>query len=101
MGGHVELGESIAETVVRECAEEVGLKVQFIRVIETVEFIFSPDFHDKKHFIGLQSVCKVVGDQTPKIDNDEIQEARWFPLTEAVKLENILEITRNTLKKLI
>ena len=54
MGGHIELGETINETCLREVKEEVGLDIEYIRVIEVAEFIFDPHFHDKKHFIGLQ-----------------------------------------------
>ena len=101
MGGHIEWGETIRAAAEREVMEEVGLKVKFVRVIEVAEFIFSPFFHDKKHFIGMQCECKVVGDQNPTIDSDEIQEARWFPLVEALKLKNVLPITQNTLLKII
>ena len=101
MGGHIEWGETIAHTAEREAKEEVGLNAKFVRVIETVEFIFSPDFHAKKHFVGLQSECKVVGNPTPTIDNDEIQEARWFPISEAVKLDNILPFTQKTIHKIV
>ncbi|MFZ2200075.1 MAG: NUDIX domain-containing protein [Microgenomates group bacterium] len=101
MGGHIEWGESIAQTCAREVKEEVGLDVKFVRVIEVAEFVFDKNFHDQKHFVGLQSECKLIGDPTPKIDNDEIQEAKWFPLAEAVKLENILPITQKTIQKII
>ena len=101
MGGHIEWGESIAGAAEREAMEEVGLEVKFVRVIEVAEFIFSPDFHDQKHFVGLQSECRVIDESTPKIDNDEIQEARWFPLDKAAKLDNILDVTKTTIQKLI
>lgn len=102
MGGHIEWGETIGEAAEREVMEEVGLKVKFVRVIEVAEFIFSPDFHDKKHFIGLQSECHLVGDSTPKIDHDEIQEARWFPLKVAcTELVEVLPVTRNTIRKIL
>ena len=80
MGGHVEWGETIAETAVREVKEEIGLDVEFTRVIEVVEFVFDPGFHDKKHMIGLQSECHVIGNSPLVIDNDEIQEAKYFTL---------------------
>jgi len=81
--------------------EEVGLKVEFSRVVEVVEFVFDPGFHDKKHMIALQSECRLIGAEELKIDNDEIQEARWFALSEAVALEDILEVTKNTLQKIL
>lgn len=101
MGGHIEWGESIGDACKRESKEEVGLDIEFVRVIETVEFVFDPHFHDKKHFVGLQSECRVVGDSTPTIDNDEIQEARWFSLNDSVALENLLPVTQKTILKIL
>jgi nucleoside triphosphatase len=101
MGGHVEWGETIAEAVAREAKEEVGLEVKFTKVIEVVEFVFDPGFHDKKHMIALQSECHVVGDLTPKIDNNEIQEAKYFSLTDAIELPDILDVTKKTIQKII
>jgi ADP-ribose pyrophosphatase YjhB (NUDIX family) len=98
MGGHIELGENIGDACVRESKEEIGLDIQFVRVIEVAEFIFDPDFHDKKHFVALQCECHVAGDTTPTIDNDEIREVHWFSLSEAIKLENILPITQKTIQ---
>lgn len=98
MGGHIEWGETIAGACEREAMEEVGLTVKFVRIIEPAEFIFLPDFHAQKHFIGLQSECRVVGDPTPHIDNDEIQEARWFSLADALQLKDILNITKRTIQ---
>ena len=101
MGGHIEWGETMADAAEREAMEEVGLKVKFVRVIEVAEFVFDLNFHERKHFIGMQSECKVVGDPTPKIDNDEIQEARWFPLKEAAELPDTLPISQHTLRKML
>lgn len=101
MGGHIEWGEKIADAVTREVKEEVGLDVAFDKVIEVAELVFDPHFHNKKHFVALQSLCNVVGSTKPTIDNDEIQEARWFPLADAVKLTDLLEVTRQTIKIII
>lgn len=101
MGGHIEWGEKIADAVCREVKEEVGLDVKFEHVIEVAEFVFDTHFHDQKHFVGLQSLCEVVGSHQPTIDNDEIQEARWFRLEDAVKLKDILQVTRHTIEQII
>jgi nucleoside triphosphatase len=101
MGGHIEWGESISDAVAREAKEEVGLDVVYTKVIEVVEFVFDPGFHDKKHMIALQSECRVIGDSTPKIDNDEIQEAKYFLLADAIELPDILDITKKSIQKII
>lgn len=101
MGGHIEWGETIASACERESLEEVGLQVKFVKVVEVAEFVFDPNFHDHKHFIALQSHCRLVGDPKPEIDNKEIQEARWFPLGKALKLPNILPITKQTISLII
>lgn len=97
MGGHIEQGETIAEAVRRETMEEVGLNVKFDRVIEVAEFVNDPAFHKSKHFIALQCECHVVGEDLPKIDHDEIQEARWFNPHDALQLNNLLPATKHSL----
>ncbi len=101
MGGHIEWGEQIADAVAREVKEELGLVVKFGRVIEVAEFVNDPSFHKSKHFIALQCECHVVGDDKPSIDNDEIQEAKWFSLGNALSLPNLLPATQNTIRKLL
>lgn len=101
MGGHIEWGEKITEAVAREVKEELGLTVKFDHVIETAEFVFDPNFHDQKHFIALQSLCHVIGDTTPILDQDEIQEAKWFTINDALQLENLLPVTHNTIQKIL
>ena len=98
MGGHIEWGEKIAQAVVREVKEELGLSVKFDHVIETVEFVLDPSFHAQKHMVALQSLCHVVGDTTPTLDQDEIQKAKWFTIKEASTMENVLPCTQQTIK---
>lgn len=100
MGGHIEWGETIEDALKREVKEELQLEVKFGRIIETVEFVFDPAFHAKKHFIALQIECHVVGDETPTIDHDEIQETKWYPLPQAASLVDILPVTRSTILKI-
>ena len=101
MGGHIEWGEQIADAVAREVKEELGLVVKFGRVIEVAEFINDPAFHKSKHFVALQCECHTLGKDEVAIDNDEIQEARWFSLEDALLLPNLLTVTQNTIRKLL
>lgn len=101
MGGHIEWGETIASACERESFEEVGLQVKFLKVVKVAEFVLDSRFHDQKHMVALQSQCQLVGDSTLKIDHKEIQEARWFPLEDATKLDNILDVTKQTIQKII
>ncbi len=52
-GGHVEMGEKIEEAVKREAKEEVGLDVEFEKVLFVYESIFSPEFSKNKNFMSL------------------------------------------------
>lgn len=101
MGGHIEWGESIESAVMRETKEELRLNVIFDRVIEVAEFINNTAFHSSKHFVALQCECRLSDSgESPIPDNDEIQEARWFTLDQALRLVDILPQTKHTLQKL-
>src|SRR5438309_4860986 len=78
-GGHIEVGESMADAVRREVREEVGLDVEVVEMLLIQEAIFAPEFYKKKHFIFIDFYCKSK-DQQVKPDHDEIQDYIWvFP----------------------
>ena len=97
-GGHVELGERIEETVVRETKEETGLDIYNIEFILFQEFIYDPSFWKKKHFVFFDYACK-----TDSMDvqlNDEAEEYIWVSLEAAVDLP-LDSYTRKSIDKLI
>ncbi len=85
-GGHIELGESIMETARREAKEEVGIDVEPEGVLTVAEVINTQEsgFHRKAHFIYLEVICNAKAGAEPKIDNREVEEARWFTLEDAL-----------------
>lgn len=83
-GGHVELGERIEDTAIREAKEETGLDIYGLEFINFQEFIYDPSFWKPKHFIFFDYACKT--DSTVVQLNDEAEEYVWVPLDEAVQL---------------
>ena len=84
-GGHVELGERIEETAVREAKEETGLDIYDLEFINFQEFIYDPAFWKQRHFIFFDYAAKTNG--TDVVLNDEAQVYIWIEPKEALKLE--------------
>ena len=87
-GGHIDPGETIAEAAKREALEEIGLEIEMVDVLRVGERIcHPPEFHRDAHLLYVHIVAKVVGGQL-KLDGDEIAQAKWFPIDEAIAIEN-------------
>lgn len=81
-GGRVEPGETLAEAVVREVAEETGLEAvcgSFIGYVERID----PDAD--RHFVILDFWATVLERQQP-VAGDDAAEARWVPVTDVAEL---------------
>ncbi len=60
-GGLLELGESLDQGVRRELAEETGLEVRVLDLIEVFERVFpDDDGRTKYHFVILDYLCEAV-----------------------------------------
>jgi NAD+ diphosphatase len=75
LAGFVEPGESAESAVAREVAEEVGLAVSDIRYVGSQPWPFPQS-------LMLGFVARADGDDTLRLDRDEIEEARWFTRAE-------------------
>jgi ADP-ribose pyrophosphatase YjhB (NUDIX family) len=73
-GGRVETGETIRHAVVREVAEETGLRVDCGELLGWAERI-GPEHH----FVILDFVVTARDGRQP-VAGDDAAEARWFPL---------------------
>ena len=83
---HIELGETMEEALRREIKEETGLNIYDIEFASLQEFIFDEAFHEKRHFIFLDFVCKTNARENEVTLNFESQEYVWISLEEALSL---------------
>jgi nucleoside triphosphatase len=98
-GGHIEVGETMADAVKREVKEEVGLDVDVVDMLLIQEAIFAPEFYKKKHFIFIDFYCKSKDEQV-KLDQKEIQDYIWVYPGAAYNLK-LDSFTRKTLDKFL
>ncbi|PZS17861.1 MAG: NUDIX hydrolase [Acidimicrobiales bacterium] len=80
-GGRVEAGETLAEAVVREVAEETGLEAMCDALIGWVERI-----QGDRHLVILDFAVTVL-DPRQLIAGDDAAEAAWVPLSSVAGLD--------------
>lgn len=80
-GGRVEAGETLAEAVVREVAEETGLEAMCDALIGWVERI-----QGDRHLVILDFAVTVLDPHQP-IAGDDAAEAAWVPLSSVPGLD--------------
>lgn len=85
-GGHVELGETCEEALVREIKEEVGLDIKVLELVSIQQVIYPKEFWKKAHFIFFDYLCEATGNQIVKVDADEIRNTIWIYPREALDL---------------
>ena len=82
-GGFVDYAEHPVEGAVREVKEELGLKVNIDPndIIQIAERIFTSE---GIQFLSFTYKCKVDGEVAFNPKTDEIEEARWFSMDQAL-----------------
>jgi len=78
-GGRVEPGETLAEAVVREVAEETGLEGVCGELVGWVERIGADH-----HFVILDFWVTLLDDREP-VAGDDAAEVEWVPLTDVAE----------------
>jgi mutator protein MutT len=75
-GGLLELGESLDQGVRRELAEETGLEVRVLDLIEVFERVFPDnDGRTKYHFVILDYLCEAVSGEARAAS--DVTEVAW------------------------
>ncbi len=79
-------GETLEETALRETSEETGLRVEIEAPIGPISYVFtrgSTRYVKTVHFYLMRPIGGDLDDH-----DHEFDDARWVPLTEALKLLN-------------
>jgi len=78
--GHIEDGETVEETAMREVKEETGISAQVLRPLGTIDYWFVAErrrVHKTVHHFLLESTGGELSDE-----DVEVTEVAWVPLTE-------------------
>ncbi|MGF1645705.1 MAG: NUDIX hydrolase [Kineosporiaceae bacterium] len=103
--GHLEAGETLAETAVREIAEETGIRGEVVDFLDAIDYWFFADgqrVHKTVHLFLLEAVGGTIG-----VGNDpdeEAIEAAWVPvgeLTERLTFANERRVARTVVQRLL
>jgi 8-oxo-dGTP diphosphatase len=79
-GGVLEVGESLAEGVVREVREETGLEVEVLELVELLDRIHREDGRVRYHYVIADYLCRVTGGEL--LVASDADAARWVERAE-------------------
>src|SRR5579863_8666472 len=80
-GGVLELGESLAEGLVREVREETGLIVEPVELVELLDRIHREGARVRYHYVIADYLCRVVGGELEAASDADavrwVERAEW------------------------
>jgi ADP-ribose pyrophosphatase YjhB (NUDIX family) len=87
-GGHVEPGEKLEKSIIRETLEEIGIEIEILKMLDAQELIYTRDNGNKRHVIVFPFIVKIKSDQNINADNIEFSEVKWANFDEAEDILN-------------
>ncbi|MBU2542811.1 nucleotide exchange factor GrpE [Patescibacteria group bacterium] len=99
-GGHIDVGETINETVIREVKEETGLDIINVEFVSVIEFINDKRFvNGIRHIVGLNHKAELKDENQSVILNEEGTEYVWLKPEDAIKNERVLLENKEIIKE--
>ena len=104
-GGAVELGETLEEAVLREVAEETGLRVTPLQVVKVFDHIDrDAEGRIRFHYVLVDFLCRIDaeggkhGVETSVIHHgSDVSDARWVPV-EGLRMSKEFPLTERALE---
>lgn len=85
-GGHVEPGETILDSALREGQEETGLELKPVCILNSGEMINPEHFHRPAHFVYFNCLLDALTEDVKLLDR-ELTEYCWVSPEAALKLD--------------
>jgi len=98
-GGHVEIGESLKETVQREVNDKLGVDVDVEDLINVQEFMMHPDYYARKHMLLFNFSCKIKNG-SPSALHRSVLDFIWVRLEDALVMD-LDSYSKETIKNFI
>lgn len=100
-GGHIELGETIAECAIREAFEETGLRCEYVGALNIGQALVTEKTYNRNaHFIYIHALLKTTDSEFIP-EADEINTLEWLDPEAESTLSNLNFDGQSSLKNAI
>lgn len=92
-GGHIEYGEAVEQTAIREVAEETGITIHQLQQGSWTNDVF---VEEKKHYITVYMISRNFSGEAKVLEPDKCSQWQWFdyqdlPSPLFLPLRNLIE----------
>ncbi len=97
--GWVRLFDTLEDSLVRECKEEIWVEIEILKLLSVTDDII---LEEKQHWVSPQFLCKIVSGEVTNLEPHKCEEIKYFPLDELPeKLTNTTIDWVRSLKEMI
>ena len=93
-GGHIEAGESFADTARREVREETGLEITQLRLLSVGNYLFD----QSRHYVDVDFVCEAPHGEPQVREPEKCEGWAWYALDQLP--EPLFIVTRHMIESL-